>query len=76
MLFEIENDDNIIYNARDCSVTYDGRKWYEVPSEKSVPVGYHMVGRVGSYKFYIPNDVRAEVSTRYNGYFVRGVANV
>lgn len=76
MLFEIENEDNIIYNGRDCSITYNGRKWYEMPSVKSLPVGFREIGRVGTYHFFLPMDVRAEVSTRYDGYFVRGDADV
>lgn len=76
MLFNTENENVIIYNARDCSVMFMDRKWYELPSEKSIPVGYHMVGRAGAYRFYIPTDVRAEVSNRYDGYFVRGDVDV
>lgn len=65
MLFDIENENGIIYNARDCSVTYGGRVWYELPTVAALPDGYHMVGRVGSFHFYMPGDFRAVDSSLY-----------
>ncbi len=77
MLFDIENENGIIYNARDCSVTYNGRVWYEMPSAKSLPAGYEMIGRVGKYHFYAPADVYAKPwCMNADGYFVRGYMDV
>lgn len=76
MLFDINNDNDIIYNARDCSVEYAGRKWYELLCAISLPRGYRMVGRVGTYHFYLPADDLLQLSSDYIGYFIRGRMNV
>lgn len=72
VLFDIENENGINYNARNCSIRYNGLLYYEKPSAKSIPAWYEMVGRVGRYRFYVPVDPRAEGWLDNNaGYFVQ-----